>query len=133
MHVELKEKNINLLVDFDSTFVTVETIDEISKLSCERGSAEKIEKITIKAMEGKISFQEALSNRIKIINKLYDEGNTIIFFTARGYVTKIDWRELTLNQLDEWNVKYHELILGKPHADIYVDDKAIKDLDFFND
>ena len=68
MHVELKEKNINLLVDFDSTFVTVETIDEISKLSCKRESAEKIEKITIKAMEGKISFQEALSNRIKIIN-----------------------------------------------------------------
>ena len=68
MHVELKEKNINLLVDFDSTFVTVETIDEISKLSCERESAEKIKKITIKAMEGKISFQEALSNRVKIIN-----------------------------------------------------------------
>ena len=68
MHMELKEKNINLLVDFDSTFVTVETIDEISKLSCERESAEKIKKITIKAMEGKISFQEALTNRIKIIN-----------------------------------------------------------------
>ena len=43
MHVELKEKNINLLVDFDSTFVTVESIDEISKLSCKRESAEKIE------------------------------------------------------------------------------------------
>ncbi len=81
------------------------------------------------------NYSESLPihNRIKIINKLYDEGNTIIFFTARGYVTKIDWRELTLNQLEEWNVKYHELILGKPHADVYVDDKAINDLDFFND
>ena len=57
----------------------------------------------------------------------------LFFFTARGYVTKIDWRELTLNQLEEWNVKYHELILGKPNADVYVDDKAINDLDFFND
>ena len=76
---------------------------------------------------------QPLSNRIEKVNKLYDEGNTIIFFTARGYVTKIDWRELTLNQLEEWNVKYHELILGKPNADVYVDDKAINDLDFFND
>lgn len=72
-------------------------------------------------------------NRIEMINKLYDAGNRIIFFTARGYVTKIDWRDLTLNQLKEWNVKYHELILNKPHADVYIDDKAIKDLDFFND
>ena len=81
------------------------------------------------------NYSESLPihNRIKNINKLYDEGNTIIFFTARGYVTKIDWRELTLNQLEEWNVKYHELILGKPNADVYVDDKAINDLDFFND
>ena len=77
MHVELKEKNINLLVDFDSTFVTVETIDEMSKLSCERESAKKIEKITIKAMEGKISFQEALSNRIKIINANKNHVNQI--------------------------------------------------------
>jgi len=66
--VELKEKNINLLIDFDSTFVTVETIDEISKISCEKESIEKIEEITIKAMEGRTSFQEALSKRIKIIN-----------------------------------------------------------------
>jgi|SRR5210317_827307 hypothetical protein len=76
---------------------------------------------------------QPIYNRIKTINNLYDEGNTIIFFTARGYVTKIDWRDITLNQLKEWNVKYHELILGKPHADVYVDDKGIKDLDFFND
>ena len=66
--MELKEKNINLLIDFDSTFVTVETIDEISKISCEKESIEKIEEITIKAMEGRTSFQEALSKRIKIIN-----------------------------------------------------------------
>ena len=66
--MELKEKNINLLVDFDSTFVTVETIDEISKISCKKEDIEKIEEITIKAMEGRTSFQEALSKRIKIIN-----------------------------------------------------------------
>ena len=62
---------------------------------------------------------------IKRVNDLYDEGNTIKIFTGRGSATGIDWRNFTLNQLDSWDVKYHELILGKPVCDIIVDDKAI--------
>ena len=75
---------------------------------------------------------EPIIKRIEYINKLYDQGNKIIFYTARGYVTKIDWREVTLKQLEDLNVKYNELIPGKPHADVYVDDKGIKDSDFFD-
>ena len=63
---------------------------------------------------------------VEKINKLYGAGNTIKMMTARGTQTKIDWTELTTKQLDEWGVKYHELIMNqKPHADIFVDDKAI--------
>ncbi len=63
---------------------------------------------------------------IEKINKLYNEGNTIKMMTARGSVTKIDWTTLTTEQLNNWGVKYHELIMNqKPHADIFVDDKAI--------
>jgi hypothetical protein len=67
---------------------------------------------------------------IKKINQLYDEGNTIKIFTGRGSKTGIDWREFTEKQLQSWDVKYHELIFGKPVADVFVDDKAIniKDL-----
>ncbi len=81
------------------------------------------------------SYEEAepIIKRIDYVNKLYDQGNTIIFYTARGYVTKIDWRDLTLKQLEDWNVKYHDLIPGKPHADVYIDDKGVKDSDFFDD
>ena len=38
---------------------------------------------------------------------------------------------LTENQLNEWGVKYHQLILGKPSGDLYVDDKGVKDGHFF--
>jgi len=31
--------------------------------------------------------------------------------------------------LEEWNIKYHELILGKPYADYYIDNKGINILD----
>jgi histidinol phosphatase-like enzyme len=64
------------------------------------------------------------------VNRLYDQGHEIILWTARGTVTKIDWRELTEKQLEEWGVKYHELKFGKPYYDAIIDDKAIhiKDL-----
>ena len=58
------------------------------------------------------------------LNKRYSEGNKIIIFTSRGYLSGKDWRVLTEYQLSKWGVKYHELIMGKPHADIFIDDRA---------
>ena len=63
--------------------------------------------------------------RIDYINYLYDIGHHIKLFTARGSTTGIDWRLDTINQLKKWRLSYHELILGKPEADIYVDDRGI--------
>ena len=62
---------------------------------------------------------------IRIINQLYDAGNRIVLFTARGYKTGIDWSEVTKEQMDRWGVKYHELKFGKPNADYYIDDKML--------
>ena len=42
-----------------------------------------------------------------------------------------DFYSLTEKQLKDWGVKHHQLILGKPSGDLYVDDKGIKDGDFF--
>jgi dTDP-glucose 4,6-dehydratase len=70
--------------------------------------------------------------RISKVNALYEAGSNILIYTARGTVTGIDWRPLTEKQLAEWGVKYHELRLGKPFADIYIDDRAMSDGDFFN-
>lgn len=70
------------------------------------------------------------------INKLYEDGNIIKLFTARGSKSGIDWRKLTEWQLKMWGVAYHELIMGKPVADFFVDDKAMKPEEFismFND
>ena len=70
---------------------------------------------------------------IRIINKLYNEGNKIIFYTARfmgrnnnnvieSYKQGYDF---TLKQLEGWGFKFHELYMGKPNGDIIVDDKSI--------
>jgi len=65
-----------------------------------------------------------MMKRIRKINKLYAKGNTIIYWTARGTATQIDWLELTKNQLDRWGCKYHELRMGKPEYDLWIDDKS---------
>jgi CMP-N,N'-diacetyllegionaminic acid synthase len=62
---------------------------------------------------------------IDLINALQAAGHRIIVFTARGYVTGIDWGTITLRQLQEWGVRYDELKFGKPAADFYVDDRAL--------
>jgi hypothetical protein len=60
------------------------------------------------------------------VNRLYDEGYTIIVDTARGSTSKVDWYDVTHKQLEEWGLKYHQLRVGKKiHADIFVDDKSI--------
>jgi len=74
-----------------------------------------------------------LEHRIEEINKLYDQGNTIKYWTARGSGSGIDWTELTTKQLNEWGCKYHEVRLGKPSYDVWIDDKAFSDRQFFFD
>jgi hypothetical protein len=76
------------------------------------------------------SRSSPILERIEKVNRLYDAGCTIKIFTARGSETGIDWRDLTQGQLNMWGVKHHQLILGKPAADFYVDDKACRDVDF---
>ena len=64
-------------------------------------------------------------DQIAKINKLYDQGNKIVYWTARGTVTKKDWTYLTTKQLEQWGAKYHKLVMNtKPHYDLLVCDKT---------
>ncbi len=90
---------------------------------------------TICETEGN-DYEHAIPRYLTIwkINKLYESGRHVIIYTGRGTVSKIDCRYLTEKQLKEWGVKYHELIMGKPHYDIFIDDKSynVKDFEEFN-
>ena len=81
---------------------------------------------------GKYELAEPKKERIKFINQLYRDGCEIIMFTARGSTTNIDWTEFTKKQLNDWGLKYTKLILGKPFAEIFVDDKGIEANSYFN-
>jgi len=87
------------------------------------------------------TLSQPFPQRIKDINDLYDEGHTVIYFTARGmgrFGGNVDkaveaFYAITESQLDRWGCKYHKLILGKPSADYYIDDKGIEANEFFGD
>ena len=62
-----------LIIDFDSTFVTVESLDELAHivLKDNRESTQRLETIraiTRAGIEGSIPFDESLSKRLKLLN-----------------------------------------------------------------
>lgn len=73
-----------------------------------------------------------IQDRINTFNELYDNGHTIIYWTARGSKSGKDWTEITVRQLNLWNVKYHELKFNKPSYDLFIDDKNLNTNDLNN-
>lgn len=74
-----------------------------------------------------------IQERIDYFNKLYDEGHTIKYWTARGSGSGKDWYDLTLKQLQDFGVKFHEFNVGKPSYDLWIDDKAVNADAYFID
>lgn len=67
-----------------------------------------------------------IKENIDKINRLYDQGHTIIYWTARGSTSGLNWHDLTVNQLISWSCKFHSLRIGKPSYDFIIDDKCLK-------
>ncbi len=90
--------------------------------------------------DGDYTQAQPMNDRIQKINCLYNDGHKIIFLTARGMGRSNNsvnsayesFYDLTHSQLIEWGVKFHQLFLGKPAGDYYIDDKGVSDEDFFN-
>ena len=83
---------------------------------------------------GEVIGREPYMDRIAKINKLYDEGHTIVFYTARGLKSgrgEPHYRPITEQQLKEWGVKYHELCFKGHNGDYFIDDRGINAEDFF--
>ena len=82
---------------------------------------------TICYYEGERNYPDALPMPANItkINKLYEQGHEITYYTARGTMTRIDWLETTKNQLNKWGCKCNKLNIGnKPDYDLLICDKT---------
>lgn len=97
----------------------------------------------------KYDYCEPYVKNIDLVNSLYDEGYKIVIYTARGMSqfkgSIIDiYTHLftkTNHQLNSWGLKYHQLVMGKIHYDVLIDDKVLNShnitkkyiVDFIND
>ena len=75
----------------------------------------------------RLGYENAIPNfkNIAKINKLYNEGHEITYWTARGSVSKLNYFSLTQSQLQKWGCKYHNLSVGeKPPYDLLICDKT---------
>jgi len=75
----------------------------------------------------RLGYKNAIPNKDNIskINKFYDEGNEITYWTARGSYSGIDYFEITKDQIERWGCKYHYLSVGeKPAYDLLICDKT---------
>ena len=72
-----------------------------------------------------------MERRISIINNLYDKGNTIVYWTARGTGSGKAYLQLTEKQLRKCGAKFHNLLMGKPVYDLFIDDKNINSEEYF--
>ncbi len=82
--------------------------------------------------QGNYSECKPYENVIQKVNELYEE-HTILLFTARGTTSGRDLYDFTKEQVESWGVKFHSLILGKPHFDILIDDKAINNKTWYEE
>lgn len=91
--------------------------------------------------DGSYETAKPIASRIAVVNNLYHEGHHITIYTARGMGRHnndresaiAEFEELTKKQLEQWEISFHELVLGKVSGDVYVDDKGSKDTSFFCD
>lgn len=81
-------------------------------------------------MDGTICTEERQFSRclakpkegaIEAINSLYEAGHVIIIYSARTWAEY----EMTVDWLKRYGIKFHQLFMGKPVGDVWIDDRAI--------
>lgn len=69
---------------------------------------------------------EPIAGAREALQKLRAAGHTVVIYTARG------WGEFRVTQrwLDDHGFEYDGLHMGKPIADVWIDDRAIRFTDW---
>lgn len=88
----------------------------------------------IKKPDGLYKDLPVLEGAVEKIKQLRSEGHYIIIQTARNMATcesnlgKVmkNVGKVTLEWLEKHQVEYDEIYFGKPNADIYIDDRALR-------
>jgi hydroxymethylpyrimidine pyrophosphatase-like HAD family hydrolase len=82
---------------------------------------------TLCSIEQSYLMSQPKKDAIESINKYYNAGHVVIIHTGRHW----NHLQFTIEQLKDWGVKYHSLVMGKPVGDVYIDDLSYKSVKEF--
>ncbi len=106
----------NYIIDFDSTFIKVESLDELLEVSEPENEdkIDKIKKITNEGMEGEISFSESLSKRINLLEATKNHINIAVQKlkekVSDSFVKNSDFIKKNKNDIYIVSSGFHEII-----------------------
>ena len=83
---------------------------------------------TICSITRPYSDAKPILTHIDKINKLYDEGHTIIYYTARGAASGVDYSELTEKQLKGRNFSRSLYVVEDIKAGDVITDKNVRSI-----
>ena len=104
--------------------ITDVTFDEINSILNPKHYFFDLDNTLCKTTKSDYENSEPIKSRIDFLNNLKSQGHKITIWTARGATSGIDHTDITVKQLNDWNIKCDNLLLGKPSYDIYYDDKS---------
>jgi hypothetical protein len=89
----------------------------------------------------KYDYCEPDQSVIDLVNSLHNDGHKIVIYTARGMSqfkgnVALIYSELyskTIQQLNRWGLKYDQLVMGKIHYDLLIDDKVLNSFNITKD
>lgn len=107
---------MKLLIDFDSTFVQLETLDLLAEIAgCDQGTLVKIKHITDQAMAGELSFYQALSQRLALITLEKKHVQLCIKYLknkiSTSFVKNKDWLKAHANNIFILSGGFKEIIV----------------------
>ena len=93
----------HLIIDFDSTFITKESLDELARLVLlnHRDGVERLQKIealTLSGMEGKISFDLSLKKRVALIDANKNDIEKIAITLSKEVTPSIKKNKLYIQE-----------------------------------
>lgn len=68
------------------------------------------------------SLAKPIPKAVESVNSLYDAGHIVLIYSARLWIEY----EMTVHWLTSNGIKFHQLIMGKPQGDVWIDDRAIR-------
>jgi dTDP-glucose pyrophosphorylase len=138
----IKNGNIFKSIDITEKFDCCGTPSQLKSYS--RSKLKESKKTICFDVDGTLVYDlyknpSPIEKNVKFCNEAYKNGHEIILHTARGMLSnngdqnKIEaLRPYIIEVLDKIGLLYHKLVLMKPYADLYIDDKSIpahKDLE----